>query len=101
MSNPDDLKEVFRQAAYNTLGGRGFVDDAQIDQFVKAYQEQEIKAQRAAYDGGQVTDPPSASTMAEESVEAADPEGAEASRFAGYVGVLENLIGGGSRGGFG
>lgn len=95
LSNPDDLKEVFKQSAYNLLGGQGFVDEGQLDTMVKAYQEHEVKAQRAAYGGGTVVDPPSAQTFAKEQIEEIDPAGAEATRFAGYTSVLERLIGGG------
>lgn len=94
LSNPDDLKNVFKQGAYNLLGGGGFLDDSQLDAMVKAYQEQEVKAQRAAYGGGTTVDAPSPQTFAEEQIEQADPKGAEAARFAGFVGVLENLMGG-------
>ena len=95
LSNPDDLKEVFKQSAYNLLGGKGFVDEGQLDTMVKAYQEHEVRAQRAAYGGGTVVEQPSAQTFAKEQIEEIDPAGAEATRFAGYTSVLERLIGGG------
>jgi hypothetical protein len=98
LSNPDDLKEVFKQAAYNRLGGKGFVDDEQLQRFVDTYQEQEMRAQRAAYNaapsGGTVTEAPAADVEAEAALKEADPAGFKAAGFARYASVLESLIGG-------
>lgn len=94
LSNPDDLKEVFKQAAYNTLGGRGFVDDAQLEGFVRSYQEKEIASQRAAFSGAKVVDAPQADTAALAQLKETDPDGYQATQFANYGKLLEGLIGG-------
>jgi hypothetical protein len=103
LTNPDDLKKVFRQVTYNTLGGQ-FVDEAQLDQMAQAYQQVELGAQRSQFNaqvggGGTTVEQPAPDTFAETQLEQIDEDGAEATKFAGYVGVLESLIGGGSAGG--
>lgn len=99
LSNPDDLKEAFRQVAYNTLGGK-FVDDQQAQHFVDAYHQMEASYQRAAYSsaasGGTVTEAPQADTAALEQLKAEDPAGYQAAQFANYGRLLrDTLMGGG------
>lgn len=98
LSNPDDLKSVFKQAAYNQLGGKGFVDDAQTQRFVDTYHEQESKAQRAAYNaagsGGTVTDAPQADTAALDQLKTEDPAAYQASQFATYGRQIRDLLSG-------
>lgn len=94
LSNPDDLKSIFRQASYSMLGAKSFVDDATLDRMVSAYHQEEIRAQRAAFSGQQTVEAPSPDTFAEQQIEEADPLGAQAARMARYTNVLDSLIGG-------
>lgn len=48
LSNPDDLKAIFRKVAIDTLG-QGYTDD-QLNGLVAAYQSQERAAQTSAYE---------------------------------------------------
>jgi hypothetical protein len=98
LSNPDDLKKVFRQAAYNVQGGQ-FVPPDQEQAFIDAYHQLEYGAQRAVFDsqvggGGTVIEAPSAQTLAEDQAEAADPVGAQARRLGSYAQVIGEMIGG-------
>lgn len=98
LSNPDDLKKLFRQTAYNMLGGQ-FIADDQQQAFVDAYHQIELGAQRAAFDaqvggGGTVVDAPNPSTTAQQQVEEIDPMGVKAKRINDYASMFERLIGG-------
>lgn len=97
LSNPDDLRRVFKQAAYDLTGG-SFMDDSTYERMVSGYQGAELAAQRAQFDaavsGAEVTDAPSAQAFAQTDLKAADPSAVEAKRFADYGGVLESLLGG-------
>lgn len=94
VSNPEELKSIFKQASYTLLGGKSFIDDATLDRMVTAYQQEEIRAQREAFNRSTAVAPPSPQTFAEQQIEQTDPKGVEAARFASYVSVLDNLIGG-------
>ncbi len=92
LSNPDDLRAIFKQTARQTLGGV-FAEDDQLDGMVKSFQEQERAFQLAAAGGGEGTSSPSAQTFAEGEFEASDPGGADANRFQSMTRVLQNLVG--------
>ena len=92
LSNPDDLRKAFRETARSITGGV-FVDDAQIDGMVKAFQGQEASFQRKAIAGGTVTDPPSAQTFAEGEIEESDPGAVKGKRFADMASILEQIVG--------
>lgn len=95
LTNPDDLHKVFKQALYNTTGGN-FGTDEDAQKYVQAYQDAEMKAQRANYDkatsGGEITKPPAADVAAEDQIKATDAGGVAADSFAGYGKVLESLV---------
>lgn len=98
LSNPDDLKKMFRQTAYNMLGGQ-FIAEDQQQAFVDAYHQIELGAQRAAFDaqvggGGTVVDAPNPQTTAEQQVEQLDPDGVKAKRINDYASMFEKMIGG-------
>lgn len=98
LSNPDDLRKVLKQAAFNVLGGKFFAPELE-DEFVAKFQDTEYKAQRAAFDaqvagGGTVVDNASASTTAETTLEELDAAGVQAKRYADYGRVLEGLLDG-------
>ncbi|MCP4227366.1 MAG: hypothetical protein GY773_28815 [Actinomycetia bacterium] len=92
LSNPDDLRATFRQVARAQTGGV-FVEDDQIEAMVSAFQAQEASFQRAAIGGGTVTAPPRADTFAATELEAINPGGATANRFAQMAGALEQIVG--------
>jgi hypothetical protein len=98
LSNPEDLKKLFRQVATQNLGGK-FVDDAQMESMVAAYQQIELSSQRQQFSaqvgGGQSTDTEQPDTYAERALEELDPAGTQATKFSSYVGVLEQLLGAG------
>jgi hypothetical protein len=101
LENPEDLKKVFQQVLYNTMGGNFSDDPGAADKFVQAYQDVQTKAQRSHYDaavsGGATTDAPTDSVFAADQMKAADPNGAKAEKFMGYGNVLESLIGSGGK----
>lgn len=86
VTNPEDLRKVFRQSVIDTLG-QGW-DTAKIDQMVSAYQATETAAQQQAYNqadsGGTVTAPPDPGTFAADQVRQEDPTGAQAHDALGY-----------------
>lgn len=98
LSNPDDLRKVFKQAAFNTLGGN-FLDDAAYERMVTGYQDAEMRAQRAQFDaavggGGTTVDAPSAQTFSEDTIKAENEPLAEAHGIMQYGRVFESLLGG-------
>lgn len=99
VTNDDDLRAVFRAAAKETLG-YGAIPDEHVARLVKAYQQEEIRAQEAAYaadaTGGTVAAPPSLDVFAAERVREIDPVAADANKVVGYVDLLVDLMRGGS-----
>lgn len=99
LSNAEDVKKVFRQTAYNVLGGKGFVDGGQEEAFVNAFHTHELNAQRAAFNaaggGGTVEDAQDPKSFAEDQVEALDPAGAKAKRFSDYAEAFTRMLEGG------
>ena len=69
VTNPDDLKIVFRKAAQDLLGRA--VDDKAAEQFVQSFQKQQVEAQTAAQTqpGGVVAQAPDAGVSAEKMIE--------------------------------
>ncbi|RMH74599.1 MAG: hypothetical protein D6683_12520 [Actinomyces sp.] len=96
LSDPEDLKATFRQVAIRRTGGV-FVDEATLDDMVREYQKREAEFQRSARAGGTVTDPPSPSAFAAAQIDAADPGGAAANRFAQMADVMTRLVSGGGQ----
>ena len=86
------MKRVYRSAAIRTLGGR-FDTEADEDAFADAFEQQVVSAQRAAYAGRTVQEAPAAGAEAEEMLETTRGDEVDANRFAGYMRVLEDLIG--------
>lgn len=100
LSNPDDLRKVFKQAAFNTLGGN-FLDDAAYERMVAGYQDAELRAQRAQFDaavggGGETVDAPSAQTFGEDTIRDENEATANAYGIVQYGKVFESLLGGGA-----
>ena len=92
VTNPLDLRSVFRKAAQDTLG-RGDIPRDQLDRMVSAYQQAERTYQQKAAGGGTVTQAPSATTFGEEQIEKQNPDEATAYKFAEYAQVFERLLG--------
>lgn len=96
LSNPDDLRLAFRQAARGVTGGV-FVEEDQIDRMVQAYQSLEAQEQNQVIEGAAtVTQAPSPDAFAVTQLEELDPGGIEANRFAGIARVLSQITSGGS-----
>ena len=92
LTNPDDLRDTFRQVARSQTGGV-WVEDDQIEAMVKAYHAEETRAQQAAAAGGTFVSQASPQTFGAEQLEEVDQGGAMASRFAQMASVLEELAG--------
>lgn len=102
LSNPDDLKLVFRKAVMDSLG-EGW-DETKLDAMVASYQEQERQAQTEAYNlqvanggegaAGTVTTPPSPDTFALSQVESEDPTGAQAYKGLHFQNEFFQMLGG-------
>lgn len=67
LSNPDDLKAVFRKTAQEMLGRN--LQDGELNRLVETFQAQEKQAQQKAQFGGVVTQPPSAQAFAARNIE--------------------------------
>lgn len=92
VTNPSDLRSVFRKAAQDTLG-RGDLPQEQVDRMVNAYQQSERSYQQKAAAGGTVTQAPSPTTFGQEQIEQQNPDEAQAYKFAQYAQVFEKLLG--------
>jgi hypothetical protein len=93
VSNPDDLKAVFKRVAQETIG-RGFTD-AEANQAVMAYQQREVAAQQALYGGASmVTEAPSADVFAQGFAQQIAPTEANAYKFLGVMNKIFSATGG-------
>lgn len=96
LTNPDDLRKTFKQAAFNTTGGN-FLDDGAYERMVAGYQDAEMKAQRAQFDGqvsGETaTAQPTAQAYAEGQLKQTNTADVEANSFAAYGKTLEGMLG--------
>lgn len=92
VSNPDDLRSIFRQTARAVTGGV-FVEDDQIENMIRAYQGEEASFQQAALGGGTIEGAPSPQAFAEAQLEEINPGGATANRFSQMAQTLESLVG--------
>lgn len=91
LSNPDDLKLVFNQAARNVVGRE--LDAATVDQLVKTFQQNE----KNFYTGrGEIVEPPSPEALVQTQLETAAPGEVEAKSYGDYIGLLSQLMGGGA-----
>lgn len=89
LSNPEDLRAVFKRAAQDIIG-RGFTDE-EAERAVQAYQQREIEAQQAYYSGAaQVTEAPSAQAFAQRFAQQIAPTEANAYKFLGIVNSIAN-----------
>lgn len=90
VSNPEDLKVVFKRIAQETIG-RNFSDDEAL-RAVQAFQQQEIAAQSAG--GGVVTEGMGPDVFAQKFATETAPTEAQGYKYLGYVDKFFNAIGG-------
>ena len=90
LSNPDDLKNVFKSASQSTIGRT--LGDEELNKLVKAFQQQEVQYQQASAGGGMVTKNPDAAVFAEKQIEKMVPTEAEANDYSSYIGVLSDWM---------
>jgi hypothetical protein len=92
VSNPEDLKVVFKRIAQETIG-RNFSDD-EVNRAVQSFQQQQIAAQKAAYGGGVTTEGMGADVFAQKFATEMAPTEAQGYKYLGYVDKFFNAIGG-------
>lgn len=104
VTNPQDLRKVFEQAATKIAGGKG-VDPATVDRFVQTYQQEQVRSQQQAYSatyapgetgvgpGGTVTNAPDPSVAAENLLRQTNPTETGAADISNVMGSFLNIIG--------
>jgi hypothetical protein len=92
-SNPEELRRVFRQAVIDQLG-QGW-DQNRINGLVTAYQAEEERVQRQAYDmeltGGSITNIPSPEAFIESKVMEQDPGGVQVRDTLDFVSQFKQI----------
>jgi hypothetical protein len=88
VSNPDELKLIAKKVSQETLGRE--LNDEDVDRFVKAYQAQELQAQRGS---GITTRMAGADVVAQEFAQETAPTEAAAYEYLGYVNKFVDAIG--------
>lgn len=95
LSNPDELRQVFRAAVIGELG-QGW-DSGKIDAMVASYQQTErdyaARAQQVNQAGGEITAPPSPEAYAKAQAMAQDPTGVAAHDYLEFVNQFHQLVG--------
>jgi len=88
ISNPEELKVIAKKVSQETLGRE--LNDEDIDRFVKAYQSQELQAQKAS---GVVTRVAGSDVAAQQFAEQTAPTEAKAYEYLGYINKFVDAIG--------
>ena len=88
VSNPDELKLIAKKVSQETLGRE--LNDEDVDRFVKAYQAQELQAQRGS---GVTTRMAGADVVAQQFAQEVAPNEANAYKYLGYVNKFVDSIG--------
>ena len=88
VSNPDELKLIAKKVSQETLGRE--LNDEDVDRFVKAYQAQELQAQKAS---GVVTRVAGSDVAAQQFAEQTAPTEAKAYEYLGYINKFVDAIG--------
>jgi hypothetical protein len=88
VSNPEELKLIAKKVSQETLGRE--LNDEDIDRFVKAYQAQELQAQRGS---GVTARMAGADVAAQEFAQESAPTEAAAYEYLGYVNKFVDSIG--------
>lgn len=92
VSNPDDLKAVFKKASMDLLGRT--VDDNVANQFVQSFQNQQVQQQTqlAARSGGVVTQAPDAGVSAEKMIERKFGEEVRVQNAVNFGSIMDQMI---------
>ena len=99
VSHPDDVKAALRDT-FREKVGFGKIDEDRLDAMVRAWQGEEVGAQRAEYDmaanpaGGTVTAPREFSVFAEEQARKANPVGFSAHTYLDKFSAIAGMLGG-------
>ena len=88
VSNPEELKLIAKKVSQETIGRE--LNDEDIDRFVKAYQAQELQAQKSS---GVTTRVAGADVVAQEFAQESAPTEAAAYEYLGYVNKFVDAIG--------
>jgi hypothetical protein len=88
VSNPDELKLIAKKVSQETLGRE--LNDEDVDRFVKAYQAQELQAQKSS---GVTTRMAGADVAAQKFAQESAPTEAAAYEYLGYVNKFVDSIG--------
>lgn len=98
LSNPEDLKTVFRTAAKRALG-YGNIPDEDLDRMVAAYQGMESSSQQAQYGaqetGGTITAPMDPEVFADQQAKQLDPTAYDSRKVVSKFQVMAEMFGGG------
>lgn len=95
ISNPADIKAVINQSA-KTLLGRS-LDDNQLDAMVKAFQAQEVSAQKQYEAGGVAVEAPSVQQFAQKSIEKDFGKQVDTRKLNSVFGAVHNMLIGGKQ----
>jgi hypothetical protein len=95
LPNPDDLRNIFRETARETLGG-GRKLDSKLDEMVAKFNEKIAAYQRGQQDpaGGTFVEPPSPQTFAEGYAKRVDPVAYDARKLLDKLDYLSQMLAG-------
>lgn len=91
LTSPTDLRDVFKKAGQQTIGRE--LNDQQLSNLVKAFNDLELKYQRQVSAGGTTVRPPSAERFAAARIEKMAPVETEAQQYSNYIGALAEMLG--------
>lgn len=91
VTHPDDLKAIFRAGA-RRASGTGKIDDAELDDMVKAFQSMQVQSQKQTT--GTVVRPPDPEVFADTEAKRLDPVGYDAHKFLDKFAVVQETLGG-------
>jgi hypothetical protein len=95
VSNPDDLKAVFRKAAQELLGRN--LQDGDLNKLVETFQMQEKQYQQKAASGGVAVQAPSATTFAMQAIEQDFGDEVDTQKMDNIFGAIDQALSGGQR----
>ena len=95
VSNPDDLKAVFRKAAQELLGRN--LQDGDLNKLVETFQMQEKQYQQKAAGGGVAVQAPSATTFATQAIEQDFGAEVNTQKMDNIFGAIDQALSGGQR----
>jgi hypothetical protein len=92
VTNPDDLKAVFKKASQDLLGRA--IDDNVAEQFVQSFQNQQIQQQTQmdTQSGGVVAQAPDAGVAAEKMIERKFGEEVRVQNAVNFGGIMDQMI---------